>query len=318
MQLQQKRINSKAMQTILAFSSLIILFLIFSVASPFFLSRSNLLNILIMTAVNGILAVGITFIIVSGGIDLSVGTVMTFSSVIVGVCLTNLGLPLPIGMLCGILAGTLCGFVNGVNIAYLGLPPFIATLGMMNITKGLNLVVTDTRPIYFTKTPVFTQYATMPVFGIPLGAIVFFCCAGIAAFILSRTIIGRYCYSIGSNEEATRLSGINTNKWKVAIYSMSGAFCGVAGIVIASRVSSAQPSVGPGYELDAIAAAVIGGASLSGGQGSILGTVIGAFIITVLTNGLRVMAVPQQWQMIITGLIIIGAVYLDIVRRKVK
>lgn len=314
----QKRVNLKAMQTILAFSSLIILFLIFSIASPFFLSRSNLINILIMTAVNGILAVGITFIIVTGGIDLSVGTVMTFSSVIVGVCLTNWGLPLPLGMLAGILAGTLCGFVNGINVAYLQLPPFIATLGMMNITKGLNLVITDTRPVYFTKNPVFNQIATMPVFGIPLGAIVFFCCAGIAAFILSKTIIGRYCYSVGSNEEATRLSGINTNKWKIAIYSMSGAFCGVAGIVIASRVASAQPSVGPGYELDAIAAAVIGGASLSGGQGSILGTVIGAFIITVLTNGLRVMAVPQQWQMVITGLIIIGAVYLDIVRRKVK
>ena len=313
-----KRTNLKAMQTILAFSSLIILFLIFSFASPFFLSRSNLINILIMTAVNGILAVGITFIIVTGGIDLSVGTVMTFSSVITGVFLTNLGLPLPLGMLGGILAGILCGFVNGVTVAYLQLPPFIATLGMMNITKGLNLVITDTRPIYFTKNPVFNQIATMPVFGIPVGAIIFFCCAGIAAFILSKTIIGRYCYSVGSNEEATRLSGINTNKWKIAIYSMSGAFCGVAGIVIASRVASAQPSVGPGYELDAIAAAVIGGASLSGGQGSILGTVIGAFIITVLTNGLRVMAVPQQWQMVITGIIIIGAVYLDIVRRRVK
>jgi len=313
-----KRTNLKAMQTILAFSSLIILFLIFSFASPFFLSRSNLINILIMTAVNGILAVGITFIIVTGGIDLSVGTVMTFSSVITGVFLTNLGLPLPLGMLGGILAGILCGFINGVTVAYLQLPPFIATLGMMNITKGLNLVITDTRPIYFTKNPVFNQIATMPVFGIPVGAIIFFCCAGIAAFILSKTIIGRYCYSVGSNEEATRLSGINTNKWKIAIYSMSGAFCGVAGIVIASRVASAQPSVGPGYELDAIAAAVIGGASLSGGQGSILGTVIGAFIITVLTNGLRVMAVPQQWQMVITGIIIIGAVYLDIVRRRVK
>ena len=314
----QKRINSKAMQTILAFSSLILLFLIFSLASPVFLTSSNLVAILLMTAVNGILAVGITFIIVSGGIDLSVGTVMTFGSVIAGVCCTNLHLPLWLGIICSILAGVLCGFVNGVTIAYLKLPPFIATMGMMNITRGLNLVITDSRPIYFTETPAFLKIAIAPVAGIPLGALIFFLCAGIAAFLLSKTVIGRYCYSIGSNEESTRLSGINTNKWKIAIYSMSGAFFGIAGIVMASRVASAQPSLGAGYEMNAIAAAVIGGASLSGGEGSILGTIIGAFIITVLTNGLRILSVPQEWQMVVTGLIIIGAVYLDIIRRKVK
>lgn len=313
-----KRINSKAMQTILAFSSLILLLIIFSVISPTFRTSTNMVTILLMTAVNGILGVGITFIIISGGIDLSVGTVMTFSSVMAGVFLTNLKMPLPIGILAAILAGALCGFVNGVSIAKLKLPPFIATLGMMNITKGLNLIVTGAKPIYFTETPVFPYIATMPIAGIPLGVIVFFAAAGIAAFILSKTLIGRYCFSIGSNEEATRLSGINTNAWKIAIYSMSGAFFGIAGIIMASRVASAQPSLGAGYEMDAIAAAVIGGASLSGGEGGILGTVIGAFIITVLTNGLRILSVPQEWQMVATGLIIIGAVYLDIVRRKVK
>jgi len=313
-----KRIDTRAMQTILAFSSLIILFIIFSIASPFFLTRPNLINILNMTAVNGILAVGITFIIISGGIDLSVGTVMIFGSVFVGVSLTNLGLPIPVGIAIGILAGVLCGFVNGLNVAYLKLPPFIATLGMMNISRGFNLIITDARPIHFSETPVFTRLATWPILGIPAGALVFFLCAGIAAFILSKTIIGRYCYAIGSNEEAARLSGINTKRWKVAIYSICGFFCGVAGVVIASRIASAQPSLGPGFELDAIAAAVIGGASLSGGQGRILGTVIGAFIITVLTNGLRIIAVPQQWQMVIIGMIILGAVYLDIVRRREK
>ena len=319
-QLQGKKIrsDSKAIQTILAFSSLVLLFIIFAIASPNFFSRGNLITILLMTAVNGILAVGITFIIVSGGIDLSVGTVMTFCSVIAGVCLTNLRLPLPVGIICAILAGALCGFTNGVTISYLNLPPFIATLGMMNITKGLNLIITNARPIYFTETPLFIMIATTPVAGIPLGVIIFFCCAGIAAFILSKTIVGRYCYSIGSNEEAARLSGINTRAWKITIYSISGAFFGIAGVVMASRVASAQPSLGVGYEMDAIAAAVIGGASLSGGEGSILGTIIGAFIITVLTNGLRIMSVPQEWQMVVTGLIIIGAVYLDIVRRKVK
>lgn len=133
-----------------------------------------------------------------------------------------------------------------------------------------------------------------------------------------QTILGRFTYAIGSNEEASRLSGINTDAWKIAVYSLGGAFAGVAGIVMASRLQSAQPALGSGYELDAIAAAVIGGTSLSGGEGGILGTVIGAFIITVLTNGLRILSVPQEWQMVVTGLIVIGAVYLDILRRKVK
>jgi ribose transport system permease protein len=314
----RKKAGSKATQTLLAFSSLILLIIIFTVTSSSFLTPGNIVTILLMTAVNGILAVGITFIIITGGIDLSVGTVMTFGSVITAFFISNLGLPIPAGIVAGILAGVLCGFVNGVSIAKLKLPPFIATLGMMNITKGLNLIVSGARPIYFADAVAFTRIATLPVFGIPVGVLIFFATALLAAFILSKTIIGRYSFAIGSNEEAARLSGINTDAWKIAIYSMSGVFFGLAGVVMASRVASAQPSLGVGYEMDAIAAAVIGGASLSGGEGSILGTVIGAFIITVLTNGLRILSVPQEWQMVVTGLIVIGAVYLDIIRRKVK
>jgi ribose transport system permease protein len=310
--------NSKTMQTILAFASLVLLIIIFTIASPNFLTGNNVVTILLMTAVNGILAVGITFIIVTGGIDLSIGTVMTFASIMAGVFISKLRLPIPLGILAAILAGMLCGFVNGFSIAKLGLPPFIATLGMMNITKGLNLIISGAKPLYFTDFPIFGNIATKPVFGIPMGVLVFFAAALIAAFILSKTIIGRYCFAIGSNEEAARLSGINTSSWKIGIYSMSGAFFGIAGVVMASRLYSAQPALGPGYEMDAIAAAVIGGASLSGGEGSILGTVIGAFIITVLTNGLRILSVPQEWQMVVTGLIVIGAVYLDIARRKIK
>jgi ribose transport system permease protein len=312
------KLNSKAMQTVLAFSSLVLLLIIFTIASPNFLIASNITTILLMTAVNGILAVGITFIIVTGGIDLSAGTVMTFGSMLTAIFISKLGAPIIVGVLMGILAGALCGFLNGVTITKLGLPPFIATLGMMNVTKGLNLIVSNARPIYFPNAQEFATFATRPVFGIPVGVLVFFTSALIAAFILSKTIIGRYTYAIGSNEEATRLSGISTDAWKIGIYAMSGAFFGLAGVVMVSRVSSAQPSIGAGYEMDAISAAVIGGASLAGGEGSILGTVIGAFIITVLTNGLRILSVPQEWQMVITGLIVIGAVYLDIVRRKVK
>jgi ribose transport system permease protein len=312
------KLDSKAMQTVLAFSSLVLLLIIFTIASPNFLIPSNITTILLMTAVNGILAVGITFIIVTGGIDLSAGTVMTFGSMITAIFISKLGMPVAVGVLMGIAAGVVCGFLNGVTITKLGLPPFIATLGMMNVTKGLNLIVSNARPIYFPNAQKFATFATRSVFGIPVGVLVFFGAALVAAFILSKTIIGRYTYSIGSNEEATRLSGINTDAWKIGIYSLSGAFFGLAGVVMVSRVSSAQPSIGAGYEMDAISAAVIGGASLAGGEGSILGTVIGAFIITVLTNGLRILSVPQEWQMVITGLIVIGAVYLDIVRRKVK
>jgi ribose transport system permease protein len=315
---KQQRHNSKATQTILAFGSLILLIIVFTIASPYFMTPSNIVTILLATAVNGILAVGITFIIVTGGIDLSIGTVMTFASVMAGLVITNLGLPIFTGVIAAILAGALCGFLNGLSIAKLGLPPFIATLGMMNVTKGLNLIVSGTKPIYMTHIPAFGKIAMASFFGIPAAVFIFFAVAIIAAFILSKTIIGRYTYAIGSNEESARLSGINTGAWKIGIYSMSGAFFGIAGIVMASRLSSAQPALGPGYEMDAIAAAVIGGASLSGGEGGILGTVIGAFIITVLTNGLRILSVPQEWQMVATGLIVLGAVYLDIIRRKTK
>jgi len=313
-----KRMNSKATQTILAFASLILLIIIFTIASPNFFRPDNLIGILLATAVNGILAVGITFIIVSGGIDLSIGTVMTFGSVMAGVFVTMWGLPIPLGVLAGVAAGALCGLVNGFSIAKLKIPPFIATLGMMMITKGLNLILSGVKPVYFVDTPDFAKIATMPVFGIPMGVVIFLGSALVASFILSKTILGRFTFAIGSNEEAARLSGINTDAWKMAIYSLGGAFAGIAGIVMASRLQSAQPALGAGYELDAIAAAVIGGTSLSGGEGGILGTVIGAFIITVLTNGLRILSVPQEWQMVVTGLIVIGAVYLDIVRRKVK
>lgn len=312
------KINTKTLQTILAFGSLILLIVIFAIASPNFLKFENIIGILLATSVNGILAVGITFIIITGGIDLSLGTVMTFGSVVAGVFISFWNLPIPLGVAMGIIAGGFCGFLNGVAVARLKLPPFIATLGMMMITKGLNLVLSGTKPIYFVDKPVFGQIAAFPLFGIPLGVVIFFGSALIASFILSKTIVGRYTYAIGSNEEATRLSGINTDAWKIGIYSLGGLFFGIAGIVMASRLQSAQPALGPGYELDAIAAAVIGGASLSGGEGNILGTIIGAFIITVLTNGLRILSVPQEWQMVITGCIVISSVYLDILRRKVR
>ena len=310
-------------QRLLAFASLIIMLIGFSLASPFFMQTSNMIAILQAASVNGVLAIAVTLVIITGGIDLSVGTMMTFCAVITGVVLTNLGLPLWMGALAALGTGALCGLVSGTLVARLMIPPFIATLGMMLIFKGLNLVMSGARPIYFNDTPGFDQISRgsivgdfFPAFPLPNGVLILFAVALSVSFILNRTVLGRYTYALGSNEEAVRLSGVNTAAWKTAIYTLSGVIVGIAGLLIASRLNSAQPALGLGYELEAIAAVVIGGTSLSGGRGTILGSLIGALIMAVLANGLRVMSVAQEWQTVITGMIIILAVYADQMRRK--
>jgi ribose transport system permease protein len=323
-------LKSDAIQRFLALGALVILIAFFSIASPHFATWSNAKGIFLATSVVGILAMGVTFVIITAGIDLSVGTVMTFAAVMTGVFITNMGLPWPIGVVLGILAGTVMGAANGVLVARFGLPPFIATLGMLNIARGLALVISELRPIYFPDQPDFNKFfmgsflgelgVSVPgvaePFDLPNLFFVFVIAAIVAWFVLSRTIVGRYIFAIGSNEEATRLSGVRTMRYKASAYIISGTMAGLAGVVLAARLNSAQPSTGFGYELDAIAAAVIGGTSLAGGEGTITGTIIGAFIISVLTNGLRLLGVPQEWQITITGVIVVGAVYLDILRRR--
>jgi ribose transport system permease protein len=315
--------RSDAIQRLLAFGALIVMIVVFSVASPNFLQFNNVVGILLATAVNGVLALGVTFVIISGGIDLSIGTVMTLSAVITGVRITNMDLPVPVGIVGGILTGGLAGVANGILIARFHIPPFIATLGMLNVAKGFALVISGLKPIYFNETPEVNQSAmgsligsVIPGLAIPNIVLVLFGAALIASLVLSKTILGRFTFALGSNEEAARLSGVSVDRWKIAVYTVCGLFAGLAGVLIAARLNSAQPALGQGYELDAIAAAVIGGTSLSGGEGSILGTVIGAFIISTLTNGLRILSVPQEWQIVVTGGIVILAVYLDVVRRR--
>ena len=312
-----------ARQKLLAFASLVGLLVFFSVASANFLQVDNFVSILQATAVNGVLAIASTFVIVSSGIDLSVGALMTFCAVMAGVVLTNLGLPLPLGIAAAIATGAACGFVSGTLIAKLKIPPFIATLGMMMLLKGLSLVISGTKPIYFNDTPGFSAISqdsligdVLPSLPIPNGVLILFLLAIVASVVLERTALGRYTYALGSNEEAVRLSGVNVDFWKIVVYSLGGGICGIAGLLIASRLNSAQPALGQGYELDAIAAVVIGGTSLSGGSGTILGTLIGAFIMSVLTNGLRILSVAQEWQTVVTGVIIILAVWADILRRR--
>ena len=311
-----------AQQKILAFASLIVLVAGFSLASPNFFQMTNIMAILQAASVNGVLAVAVTLIIITGGIDLSIGTLMTFCAVMAGVVLTWGGMPLPLGIVAAIATGACCGLISGTFVAKMKIPPFIATLGMMLMLKGLSLIVTGTKPIYFNDTPGFTQIAQgsvigalVPAFPVPNGVLILFLVAGAVAWILGRTVLGRYTFALGSNEEAVRLSGVDTDRWKMAIYALSGGIVGNGGLLIASRLNSAQPALGLGYELEAIAAVVIGGTSLAGGRGTILGTLIGALIMAVLTNGLRVLSVAPEWQTVVTGAIIIVAVYADQLRR---
>jgi ribose transport system permease protein len=305
------------LEQLLAFAGLLVIVAFFAIANEHFRTFSNFTAILFATVVIGILALGTTFVIITGGIDLSIGTGMTLCAVMSGVFLVNLNMPLGLGLLLTVLFGGLVGFINGFNVSILGLPPFIATLAMMLVAQGLALVLSHSAPIYFDVLPQFSALSTGEIIPkVPNAVIILLVLAVAAAILLSRTVFGRYTFAIGSNEEATRLSGINTRKWKLLIYSVAGLFTGIAGIMISARLGSAQPATGQGYELQAIAAVVIGGTSLTGGKGSILGTVIGALIISVLNNGLSIMSIPQEWQNVILGVVILGAVYADMARKR--
>ncbi|MER6529902.1 substrate-binding domain-containing protein [Streptomyces sp. NPDC001508] len=297
-----------------ALTALIVLVIALSALSGDFLTTDNLLNIGVQAAVTAILAFGVTFVIVSAGIDLSVGSVAALSATVLAWSATRHGVPVALAVLLAIATGIACGLVNGFLIAYGKLPPFIATLAMLSVGRGLSLVISQGSPI---PLPDSVSHLGDTLGGwLPVPVLVMVVMGLIAALVLGRTYIGRSMYAIGGNEEAARLSGLRVKKQKLAIYALSGVFAAAAGVVLASRLSSAQPQAADGYELDAIAAVVIGGASLAGGTGKASGTLIGALILAVLRNGLNLLSVSAFWQQVVIGVVIALAVLLDTVRRK--
>ncbi|MEU1016271.1 substrate-binding domain-containing protein [Streptomyces sp. NPDC005898] len=297
-----------------ALSALIVLVVAMSLLSGDFLTTQNLLNVGVQAAVTAILAFGVTFVIVSAGIDLSVGSVAALSATVLAWTASSQGLPVWLAVVLAVATGVACGFVNGALVSYGKLPPFIATLAMLSVARGLSLVISQGSPIPF---PESVSHLGDTVGGrLPVPVVVMVVMGLLTALVLGRTFIGRSMYAIGGNEEAARLSGLRVKRQKLVIYALSGLFAAVAGIVLASRLVSAQPQAAQGYELDAIAAVVIGGASLAGGVGKASGTLIGALILAVLRNGLNLLSVSAFWQQVVIGVVIALAVLLDTLRRR--
>ena len=290
-------------------SGLLGLGLVLWALTPHFLTVSNLLNVAEQAAIIAIVAVGMTFVIITGGIDLSVGSVLAFAGVVMGSVL-HADVPLPLALATALGTGLFCGLLNGLLITVGRLPPFIATLGMMSVARGTALMFTEGRPISgFSGS--FRSLATGEVLRVPAPVVIMVAVYLVAHFVLTRTKLGRYTYAIGGNEEAALLSGVNVRFYKAAVYGISGMLSGLAAVLLTARLNSAQPIAGMMYELDAIAATVIGGTSLLGGEGTVLGTLIGALIMAVLRNGLNLLGVSSFIQQVVIGSVIIVAVLID-------
>jgi ribose/xylose/arabinose/galactoside ABC-type transport system permease subunit len=292
-----------------AFLALVI---VLSILSPAFMTPHNLMNVVKQMSVTGILGIGMTFVLILGGIDLSVGSIVALTSVCAAYfAKDSLGLPLIVPIAVPLLVGAAAGAINGIGIAYIGISPFIMTLAMMSVLRGVAQVLSNGTPIFGLSSQ-FNSIANGFVFGIPNLVYFLVIILLIGIFVLRKTVFGKWIYAIGGNEASARLSGINTRQIKALVYTISGLLAGICGVLMASRITSGSPIIGVGYELNAISAAVIGGVSMSGGTGDLLGTLVGALIMGVIQNGLDILGVSTFYQQIIQGLIIIVAVFLDI------
>lgn len=289
---------------------LLILVIVLSFMSPYFLTIPNILNIIRQVSIIAIVSFGMTMVILTGGIDLSVGSMLAFAGAISAGMMVNSGFNVFLAILIGLAAGTALGFFNGLAVAKAKLPAFIVTLAMMTVARGFTLIYTDGRPISgFNET--FRFFGAGYLGRIPIPVVIMFMFLIVIYVLLKKTPLGRYIYAIGGNETATKLSGINTDKIKISVYALNGFLAAVSGIILTSRLNSAQPMAGEGYELDAIAAVVLGGTSLSGGSGTVIGTIVGALIIAVLNNGLNLLNVSSFYQLVAKGAVILLAVFLD-------
>ena len=302
----------KYMSELTTVIALIILMAVITIINSNFLTANNLLNLLLQVTSNALIAFGMTFVILTGGIDLSVGSILALSSALTAGLLGS-GMPVTLAILISLILGCILGMMNGLLISYGKLAPFIVTLATMTIFRGATLVYTNGNPITkgLSDTFLFQFLGQGYIVGIPFPVIIMFIVFIVLYVLLHKTAFGQSVYAIGGNEKAAYISGVKLNKVKIIIYSISGIMASISGLIITSRLSSAQPTAGASYEMDAIAAVVLGGTSLSGGKGRILGTLIGALIIGVLNNGLNIIGVSAFWQQVVKGVVILIAVLID-------
>ena len=302
----------KYMSELTTVIALIILMAVITIINSNFLTANNLLNLLLQVTSNALIAFGMTFVILTGGIDLSVGSILALSSALTAGLLGS-GMPVTLAILISLILGCILGMMNGLLISYGKLAPFIVTLATMTIFRGATLVYTNGNPITkgLSDTFLFQFLGQGYIVGIPFPVIIMFIVFIVLYVLLHKTAFGKSVYAIGGNEKAAYISGVKLNKVKIIIYSISGIMASISGLIITSRLSSAQPTAGASYEMDAIAAVVLGGTSLSGGKGRILGTLIGALIIGVLNNGLNIIGVSAFWQQVVKGVVILIAVLID-------
>lgn len=288
----------------------VVMCVILTILKPSFIQPSNLINVVRQISIVAIIAMGSTLVIITGGIDLSPGSIAAVAGIVSATFAANPNLPVIVPILAGVLTGAACGMFNGVIIAKGNIPPFIVTLGMMSIGRGLAYVLSDGKPISGLSSS-FLFFGRKSIAGIPVPILIMVLLVALTWVIMNKRVFGKHIYAVGGNETAARVSGVNVDRVKIKVYAYAGILSAIGGVVMASRITTGHPNSGSGYEMDAIAAAVIGGTSLSGGVGTIGGTVIGALIIGVLSNGLDILGVSAYYQQIAKGLIIIAAVLMD-------
>jgi ribose transport system permease protein len=305
---------TQRLQRLLPFFTLILLFIALTIATPHFLTGINLASVARQTAVINIIALGMTLVIITGGIDLSVGSILAIAGLF-GTMAIKAGQPIPVAILIGIGVGCVCGFLNGLMVTQLRINAFIVTLGTLEAYRGLALVVSKGLPVHEIPDS-FSYLGDGTLLGIPFSLWVLAICAVLMHLVLEHTKLGRYAFAIGSNSAAAYYAGVPINFHLTAVYGIAGMLAGLAGMIEASRLMTGQPTAGQGYELQAIAAVVIGGGSLQGGEGSVVGTLIGAFIIGLLSNGSDLLGINPYWQQVIIGGVIIAAVGFDEFRKR--